>query len=125
STSTTVPTPIESSVPSTYRGVLHAVGYPSLMNVERIATVTDGTSNTLMVGEWDQNFWAYSYFCTCGMFAPELGVEIMPGFRSPHSGIYPFALVDGSVRAISKSVDPYILANMVTIAGGEPATAVD
>jgi prepilin-type N-terminal cleavage/methylation domain-containing protein/prepilin-type processing-associated H-X9-DG protein len=50
------------------RGVLHAVNTSVGAGYERIASITDGTSNTLMVGEYvtkthpgRRTFWAYSY----------------------------------------------------------------
>src|SRR5262249_40651083 len=49
----------------TARGVFHAAS-PGVASAERIASITDGTSNTLMVGEYStvntprrRSFWAY------------------------------------------------------------------
>jgi prepilin-type N-terminal cleavage/methylation domain-containing protein/prepilin-type processing-associated H-X9-DG protein len=50
------------------RGVMHAVNFSVGAGYERIANITDGTSNTLMVGEYvtktnpaRRTYWAYSY----------------------------------------------------------------
>jgi prepilin-type N-terminal cleavage/methylation domain-containing protein/prepilin-type processing-associated H-X9-DG protein len=50
------------------RGVMHAVNLSVGAGYERISSITDGTSNTLMVGEYvttthpgRRTFWAYSY----------------------------------------------------------------
>jgi prepilin-type processing-associated H-X9-DG protein len=133
------------------RGVMHACNFipGSTAGVPAtVAGITDGTSNTLMIGEWAtkteldrRTFWAYAYDCynegvvtygqprtllndytLCLNTAPGGDNQCKRGFGSFHSGglIVNFALCDGSVRAISTSVDMNVVPPaMATIAGGE------
>jgi prepilin-type N-terminal cleavage/methylation domain-containing protein/prepilin-type processing-associated H-X9-DG protein len=128
------------------RGVMHATGVAG-GSPERIANITDGTSNTLMVGEYAtkthrsrRTFWAYAYTSyneSCVTFAQtrtlipdfDLCARTPPGgtnqckraWGSFHSaGMLNFAMCDGSVRGISPSVDMVsVLPALATIAGGE------
>jgi prepilin-type N-terminal cleavage/methylation domain-containing protein/prepilin-type processing-associated H-X9-DG protein len=128
------------------RGVMHASGVAGA-RAERISTVTDGTSNTLMVGEYAtkthlnrRTFWAYAYTSyneSCVSFAQsrtlipdfDLCSNTPPGgtnqckraWGSFHAGnIINFAFCDGSVRAISPNIDMNsVLPALATIAGGE------
>jgi prepilin-type N-terminal cleavage/methylation domain-containing protein/prepilin-type processing-associated H-X9-DG protein len=139
-----------------YRGALHATNAayngvplqtaaPQLGGPEMFSTITDGTSNTLMVGEltfWDvtrrATFWAYSYasynqssitvesrtlttsYNQCAN-APGLWGDqtCKAAFGSFHSQGLNFLLCDGSVKYIRYSVDINLLANMATISNGE------
>jgi prepilin-type processing-associated H-X9-DG protein len=115
------------------KGILHTVGSAGL-SYENMGSVLDGTSNTLAVGEYMTRttsnrgtFWAYAYtsyslssiqyesrlymtdYNLCGQ--PQMG-GTPPGhnpckraFASFHPGGINFALVDGSTRFISSSVD--------------------
>jgi prepilin-type N-terminal cleavage/methylation domain-containing protein len=128
------------------RGVMHASGVAGA-RAERIASITDGTSNTLMVGEYAtkthlsrRTYWAYAYTSyneSCVSFAQsrtlipdfDLCSNMPPGgtnqckraWGSFHAGnIINFALCDGSVRAISPTIDMnVVLPALATIAGGE------
>ncbi len=102
------------------------------------AKVTDGTSNTFMIGEdvpefiqW--NAWAYSNGAnaTCAI-PPNTGITIpTPGgfgdwpnrysFRSRHPSGLQFALADGSVRFVSESIPLLSYRAMCTVAGDETA----
>ncbi len=128
------------------RGVMHMTGVLD-WTCERIRDVTDGTSNTLMIGEkststgrtWT-SFWAYPYIYytmghsvehplsisndmdECFELADEAGVWAAPCARSWgsfHPGVIQFALADGSVRGISTNVDLTVLCDASTIGGGE------
>ncbi len=115
------------------------------------AHIRDGTSSTLMFGEfdygiknlpwqmgcspprpdnaWGRSQWAigghgggWTWGSTFGSFNPD---EYISGqvqrfdFRSEHPGGVNFALVDGSVRFISEMIDPGLLDDLATRAGGE------
>jgi prepilin-type N-terminal cleavage/methylation domain-containing protein/prepilin-type processing-associated H-X9-DG protein len=129
----------------TSRGVMHAC--PDPIASERMATVTDGTSNTLMVGEYvtkthpsRRTFWAYAYtsyntsvvtyaqsrcllpdFDLCQNTAPGGSNQCKRAWGSLHgAGNLNFAMCDGSVRSISPSVDVNtVLPALATIQGGE------
>lgn len=133
------------------RGLLHVV-YDKYRE-ERMASVTDGTSNTLMVGEYHtrthirrRTFWAYGYTsynqssitagspnvfgvadydeCASGPLGNHSN-DCKRAFASFHSGnIVNFALVDGSVRNVRRNVDRTILNASATINGGE-AQSID
>jgi prepilin-type N-terminal cleavage/methylation domain-containing protein len=145
--------------PLTWRGALHTVTdfkvapppadpsfRPTPYKVERIASITDGTSNTLMVGEYTTvahrsrtTFWAYSYTSYNQSSAvPPQTRQFLNDFdkcvaiggagdsnpckrswASMHPGIVNFLLCDGSVRGVSRNIDTFLFANLATIAGGE------
>jgi prepilin-type N-terminal cleavage/methylation domain-containing protein/prepilin-type processing-associated H-X9-DG protein len=132
------------------RGVMHAVNSSIGTSPERIADVMDGTSNTLMLGEYvtkthpsRRSFWAYSYtsyamslvtigqsrtllpdFDLCSNTAPGGTNQCKRAWGSMHTaGILNFAFCDGSVRSISPSVDMNtVLPALATIQGGEVVT---
>ena len=105
----------------------------------RFAYITDGLSNTLMIGEdiptrtlWSS--WPYSNNAvgTCGIapnaVAPN-GTEYLPNnwpnnysFRSRHPNGLNFALADGSVRFISDDINIKLYRDMASIRGGEVVT---
>jgi prepilin-type N-terminal cleavage/methylation domain-containing protein/prepilin-type processing-associated H-X9-DG protein len=135
------------------RGVMHGcpqnVGGTSA-SPERIANITDGTSNTLMVGEYAtkthysrRTYWAYAYtsynescvtyaqsrtlipdFDLCNATAPGGSNQCKRAWGSFHTGnMLNFAMCDGSVRAISTSIDMVnVLPALATIGGGEVVT---
>ena len=97
--------------------------------------ITDGTSNTLMVGENDfmpagvpstsGPVWAYGYLYnwTGTMY----GINKRDGsndanfgaFRSQHTGGAGFTMADGSVQFIRDSIDASTFAGLGTRNGGE------
>jgi prepilin-type processing-associated H-X9-DG protein len=108
----------------------------------RIADITDGTSNTFMIGEDipSKNIhcaWPFANTATgtCGIGPNNLtgfdGTTLtssgdwpnLYSFRSRHSGGLQFAYADGSVHFISDSIPLAIYRAMATISGGEVATA--
>lgn len=147
---------------STSKGVLHgtgaayngipaqnggsAPGVGVMGGPEKFASVIDGTSNTLMVGELTfrdvtrrATFWAYTYAsynqssisdnsCTlnnsyndcAAVNADGYGDQMCKrGFGSNHARGLNFVMADGSVRFVSYSVSIPILRASATIAGGE------
>jgi prepilin-type N-terminal cleavage/methylation domain-containing protein/prepilin-type processing-associated H-X9-DG protein len=113
----------------------------------KITSITDGTSNTLMIGEDvpelnAHNAWCYSNGAN-GTYAipPNTGVTIPTGnppslgpadfqnwperysFRSRHPGGLQFAYADGSVHFISDSIPLQTYRALATIKGGDTANA--
>lgn len=134
-------------LPSAYRGALHTVGNIPYEAVKP-AQITDGLSNTLLVGEkasattgatlGQQTFWGYSYAgFNKSMMVPQSRTLLTDyqrcvdiggagaaspckaGWGSFHAGGLQFALCDGSVRLISDNIDMEILNDAATIAGEE------
>jgi prepilin-type N-terminal cleavage/methylation domain-containing protein/prepilin-type processing-associated H-X9-DG protein len=135
-----------------FRGPMHSVN-PAVggSSQETFARITDGLSNTLLVGEYvtksherRRTYWAYSYtsynqssvtigqsrtllpdFDACVQVGGLGGSNVCKrGWGSLHGNRINFVLCDGSVRAISPNVDVnYVFPAMATIAGGEVADA--
>jgi prepilin-type N-terminal cleavage/methylation domain-containing protein/prepilin-type processing-associated H-X9-DG protein len=131
------------------RGLLHVV-YGNKWGVENMASVTDGTSNTIMVGEYHtrthnrrRTFWGYAYtsynessiaiggsditafgvpdYDKCASSAiPANSNSCKRAFASFHPGGVNFALADGSVRFVNKNTNAVVLAAVSTVGGGEP-----
>lgn len=123
------------------RGLIHVVD-PNF-GCERIANVTDGLSNTLIVGEWETvstlnrgTFWAYSYssyamsgacqYCYPTIFGVNDFAKVGVGssgskraFASFHTGGVQFLVGDGSVRFVSSEISMCLFGKLSTIAGGE------
>jgi prepilin-type N-terminal cleavage/methylation domain-containing protein/prepilin-type processing-associated H-X9-DG protein len=137
------------------RGVMHACDPLEGVAPERIANITDGTSNTLMFGEYAtkdtpgrRTFWAYAYtsynqslvtfnapwtlqasFKGCAATPnPSGNNQCKRAWGSFHTGGLNFAFCDGSVHTIHREVDMInVLPALATIAGGEvlPNNAFD
>ncbi len=103
-----------------------------------LVAITDGTSNTLMVGEDvpSENIHSAAYYSNgdyCSTHAPLNFFPTPPGsqagnwplvmgFRSRHTSGANFAMADGSVRFIPQSIDRLLYQRLSTRAGGEVAT---
>jgi prepilin-type N-terminal cleavage/methylation domain-containing protein/prepilin-type processing-associated H-X9-DG protein len=112
---------------------------------ETISSVTDGTSNTLAVGECTfinttnrATFWSYTYasynqssvtpesriltndYAKCAR-APGQGGDnpCKRAFGSNHANGSNFSMADGSVRFVNNAVNIIMLSGMATISGGE------
>ena len=105
----------------------------------RLTSVTDGTSNTFMIGEdvpannvWCSWPYANNAYGTCAI-PPNVelryqGPQYKPGdwqnlwsFRSRHAGGLHFATADGAVRFIADTIDLPTYRALATIQGGEVA----
>ena len=132
------------NLPREWRGVMHVVDCYGL-GPERIAAITDGTSNTLMAGEritltheTRSTFWAYahaSYSQSSAMADtrflqndydacvqnPPAGTDnsCKRCWGSLHPGGVNFIMCDGSFRTISLNTDMNLFTSLSTIAGGE------
>jgi prepilin-type N-terminal cleavage/methylation domain-containing protein/prepilin-type processing-associated H-X9-DG protein len=103
----------------------------------RIATITDGTSNTVMIGEDVPEFNRHSVafysngdWCSCniplnfGLTDPDPQAFSLvwwdaQGFRSRHPAGANFCLADGSVRFVADQVDNVVYRTSCTRNGGE------
>jgi prepilin-type processing-associated H-X9-DG protein len=121
--------------------VKNAALFPASPNKHqtRMASVTDGTSNTFLIGETDFNargtttadmgcVWAYGYYIGYSYgttFRKFNDHQIASSdttyghFRSMHQGGANFALCDGSVRFVPETIDALTYAAAATRAGGE------
>ena len=108
----------------------------------KLSDITDGTSNTMMLGEDVGNFnqhvsWPYSNNAvgTCGIAINSKQASgaaynytdwpNVYSFRSMHSGGAQFALADASVRFVRESVNISSYRNLCSIQGGELGTPDD
>lgn len=139
--------PSASNLPIGWRGPMHIVMREAGLFTESLATIPDGTGNTILVGEYATStaprrraMWAYSFSsyslgsavpdsrtlipdfnrCAFTLGAGELACS--RGWSSYHAGgsIINFLMCDGSVRSISNGIQVDIFADLGSIAGGEP-----
>ena len=136
--------------PESNRGPIHVQSRGIGLKGERITSIIDGTSNTLMAGEyttkthesratfWARSYTSYSMSSATGQTRTMLGdydrCVAIPGtgdanpckraWGSQHTGVINFANCDGSVRSVRESVDVItVFPAISTIAGGEVANA--
>jgi prepilin-type processing-associated H-X9-DG protein len=146
-----LPAPFTGRLPQEWKGVLHGTGANhspcNQGGPERIPTISDGTSNTLLVGEYynidvprRSTFWAYTYtsynqssistfsgmltnrYNECAARMVALGRDdniCKRGFGSSHTNGLNFVMADGSVRFVNYGVDMNMLAAAATMQGGE------
>jgi prepilin-type N-terminal cleavage/methylation domain-containing protein/prepilin-type processing-associated H-X9-DG protein len=123
------------------RGAFHGDGYSGLQ-AERMASFTDGTSNTIVVGERHTKthftrgpFWADTFnLYSLGASWP-FSQSMIPdydqcaaminsnyckyGWGSLHAGGIPFLWGDGSVRMVRDGIDMNVFMALSTVAGDE------
>jgi prepilin-type N-terminal cleavage/methylation domain-containing protein len=96
--------------------------------------VTDGSSKTLLIGEWHgfmenkQFAIAWPWFGAPGGWVDGGGLlqgdeDLLVGFTSKHSGVVGFSLADGSVQMLSKSINRLVLVYLSGKSDGETANA--
>jgi hypothetical protein len=109
----------------------------------RLAGITDGTSNTFLIGEYATRtnpgvraYWGVSWgFFNLGSCGPDPAVRGLPdslacnnisggprcnrAFASLHTGGMNFVNCDGSVRYVTANIDAVLYQSLATIAGGE------
>jgi prepilin-type N-terminal cleavage/methylation domain-containing protein len=133
------------AMPSEWRGAMHSVWAAKGLHPENFAAVVDGTSNTLLVGEYStrthnqrRTFWAYTYtsynqssatpqartlladWDRCvDIGGPSAENACKRAWGSFHGEIINFVLVDGSVRPVNVNIDLNLFMALATIAGGE------
>ncbi len=83
--------------------------------------ITDGSSNTLMIGEvQDQRGpWAQGGLGTVRPLTQKPYINGPDGWGGKHVGGGLFLLSDGSVRFVSENIDAAVMEALTTIAGGE------
>ena len=109
----------------------------SYLNPTTIAKITDGTSNTLMVGEDvpEYNYHSVAFYGNGDYASCNVPLNYMPdppnpsdwpnviSFRSRHAGGAHFCMADGSVRFFNDTIDHALYRHLSTKAGGEPVQA--
>jgi prepilin-type processing-associated H-X9-DG protein len=83
-----------------------------------------GFARPFFTGEINASFHAWGV--ATNWRDPTLGLDTSPdGFGSPFRGSVNFAMADGSVRSLSKRIDPAVLKSLATPAGGEKVDPMD
>lgn len=96
-------------------------GFFAYGRATRIRDITDGTSNTVTVGEIvkDRGPWLQGGTGTIRPLVEKPYIGGPDGWGGNHTGGSMFLMGDGSVRFISQNVDPKTMEALVTIQGGE------
>ncbi len=130
------------NLPGSWRGAIHGTSKLYGLIGEKIANITDGTSNTLMVGEYATrthprrtSFWAYTYTSysqssavpQSRLLKADYDACTALGDSNPckrawgsfHTGVINFVWCDGSVHPVNTSIDMSVFVGLATISGGE------
>jgi prepilin-type N-terminal cleavage/methylation domain-containing protein/prepilin-type processing-associated H-X9-DG protein len=95
------------------------------------ADITDGSSNTALIGESISGTWSQGTDCcvrttvdrTINRPIISNGVSFNIYWQSKHPGLVNFAYCDGSTRSIKQTIDKNVLVRIMTRAGGEAMSA--
>lgn len=131
------------NLPREQRGVMHGTSALYGLTAETFSSITDGTSNTVMIAEYHTRtrprrgtFWAYTYTSynqssavpQTRTFLPDYQACLAQGSDSNpckrawgafHTNGMNAAMADGSVRYVRQGLDMNVWLFMATIAGGE------
>lgn len=96
-----------------------------------IADITDGTSNTLLIGESLTGNWSQATSCcvrtnidrTINQPIVISGVNYYTYWMSKHPGQVQFVNCDGSIRPVSQNINKIVLNKLATRNGGETISA--
>ena len=96
-----------------------------------IADITDGTSNTILIGETLTGTWAEASACcvrtttdrTINKPIQIKGANYYTYWMSKHPGVVNFLKCDGSVSTVTNQINKLVLVKMMTRAGGEALSA--
>jgi prepilin-type N-terminal cleavage/methylation domain-containing protein/prepilin-type processing-associated H-X9-DG protein len=96
-----------------------------------LADVTDGSSNTVLMGETLTGTWAQGTDCcvrttidrTINKPIQINGVNYYTYWMSKHPGMANFAMCDGSTRSIQQTINKNVLVKLMTRNGGEAISA--
>ena len=93
----------------------------------RQGQIPDGASHTIALAGVEKQLgpWASGGAATVRGFTRQPYINGPDGFGSGQPGGMVVGMADGSVRFLSKNIDPAVLARLVTINGGEPATEAE
>lgn len=134
-------------------GMIYRAATPGTPCSTRLASVTDGTSNTLMLGEavgsWCTHTWWWWFNgttattaipmnvraqCPAGAYLPSKNAGLVAcagdwannySFMSLHPGGAQFALADASVRFVTETIDNDTYRSLATISNGETVQLPD
>jgi prepilin-type N-terminal cleavage/methylation domain-containing protein len=96
-----------------------------------IADISDGTTNTLLIGETRSGNWSMATSCcvrtnsdrTINQPIVVQGVNYYTYWMSMHPGQVNFVNCDGSVRPVNQTINKVVLNKLVTRNGGETVSA--
>ena len=86
--------------------------------------ITDGTAHTIAVAEWAASriHWMEPRDFLFNDMSFKIDDPDRVSIRSPHPAVANAMFCDGSVRSLSKDIDPAVLRSLLTIADGQPST---